>query len=158
MTVKLSELGPLLRTEILRRGLDPETIDLDADTINALVSELRSKEACPSCGDHKLYTNDSEKEDSITRWHCLNCNHTFYEKKSRRDFCKEKETPTLASDKSFQRHTSSAFWDKADLTAVIVIGGISIGAALAQLPGVIIGGLCGAGYGWYVSFSRDRSS
>jgi len=53
--------------------------------------ELKSKEACSACGEHKLYTNDSEKDDSVVRWHCLNCNHTFSEDEPRKKFRQRKE-------------------------------------------------------------------
>jgi hypothetical protein len=56
--------------------------------------------------------------------------------------------------------TSAKFWDKTDRLAVTTAGGIAIGSAIAQLPGAIIGGLLGAGYGWYLGFRKptDRKS
>lgn len=53
--------------------------------------ELKSKEACSVCGEHKLYTNDSEKNDEVVRWHCLNCNHTFSENVAEKKARKQKE-------------------------------------------------------------------
>ena len=58
---------------------------------SASIIELKSKEACAECGQHKLYTNDSEKNDSVVRWHCLNCNHTFFETEDQKKFRKDKE-------------------------------------------------------------------
>ncbi len=50
--------------------------------------------------------------------------------------------------------TSAKFWDKTDRMAVTTAGGIAIGSAIAQLPGAIVGGALGAGYGWYIGFRR----
>ncbi len=56
-----------------------------------LVPEFKSKAACPACGKHKLYTNDSEKDDSDVRYHCLSCNHISYENGELKDFRKKRE-------------------------------------------------------------------
>jgi hypothetical protein len=50
--------------------------------------------------------------------------------------------------------TPAKFWDKTDKIAVMTAGGIAIGSAIAQLPGAIVGGAVGAGYGWYVGFRQ----
>jgi hypothetical protein len=56
--------------------------------------------------------------------------------------------------------TPSQFWDKTDRIAVMTAGGIALGSAIAQLPGAVIGGLLGAGSGWYMGFvtTTDRKS
>jgi hypothetical protein len=56
--------------------------------------------------------------------------------------------------------TPAKFWDKTDRLAVTTAGGIAIGSAIAQLPGAIVGGVLGAGYGWYLGFRQttDRTS
>jgi hypothetical protein len=56
--------------------------------------------------------------------------------------------------------TPAKFWDKTDRMAVTTAGGIAIGSAIAQLPGAIVGGVLGAGYGWYLGFRKptDRTS
>jgi hypothetical protein len=50
--------------------------------------------------------------------------------------------------------TPAKFWDKADRMAITTAGGIAIGSAICQLPGAIVGGVLGAGYGWYVGFKQ----
>lgn len=55
-----------------------------------LLPEFKSKEACPACGKHKLYTNDSEKADTM-RQHCLSCNHITYENEAQKEFRKKRE-------------------------------------------------------------------
>jgi hypothetical protein len=50
--------------------------------------------------------------------------------------------------------TSAKFWDKTDRLAVTTAGGIALGSAIAQLPGAIVGGVLGAGYGWYLGFRK----
>ncbi|MGB3293277.1 MAG: hypothetical protein WBB01_09850 [Phormidesmis sp.] len=54
--------------------------------------------------------------------------------------------------------TKNKGWANADRIAIMITGGASIGAAIAQLPGAIIGGLSAAVYGWYISFSDTKSS
>ena len=54
--------------------------------------------------------------------------------------------------------TGKKGWENADRIAIMVTGGASIGAAIAQLPGAIIGGLSAAVYGWYISSSSTKSS
>lgn len=53
--------------------------------------------------------------------------------------------------------TEKKSWENADRIAIMITGGASIGAAIAQLPGAIIGGLSAAVYGWYISFSTKSS-
>lgn len=48
----------------------------------------------------------------------------------------------------------SQFWDKTDRIAVTTAGGIALGSAIAQIPGAIVGGALGAGYGWYIGFKK----
>lgn len=54
----------------------------------------------------------------------------------------------------------SQFWDKTDRIAVMTAGGIALGSMIAQLPGAVVGGLLGAGSGWYMGFvtAPDRKS
>jgi hypothetical protein len=74
-------------------------------------------------------------------------NHTF----------KERRLPQIWEyENSLQ--DSSKSWDKTDRIAVMTAGGIALGAAIAQLPGAIIGGIFAAGYGWYISFGKTKSS
>ncbi len=49
---------------------------------------------------------------------------------------------------------SDPLWEKLNRIAVMTIGGASLGAAIAQLPGAIIGGLSALLYGWYISSSQ----
>ena len=44
------------------------------------VAEFKSKEACPRCQEHKLFTNDVQKGSPIVHYHCLNCNYEFHKK------------------------------------------------------------------------------
>ncbi len=53
---------------------------------------------------------------------------------------------------------SSQFWGKTDRLAVMTAGGIALGAAIGQLPGAIFGGFIAAGYGWYISSDKTKSS
>ncbi len=50
--------------------------------------------------------------------------------------------------------TPAQFWDKTDRMAVTTAGGIALGSAIAQIPGAIVGGALGAGYGWYLGFKK----
>lgn len=50
--------------------------------------------------------------------------------------------------------TPAQFWDKTDRMAVTTAGGIALGSAIAQIPGAIVGGALGAGYGWYIGFKK----
>ena len=59
---------------------------------------------------------------------------------------------------SSSQKTSDQFWDKTDRIAVMTMGGASLGGAIAQLPGAIIGGFIAAGYGWYIGFGQSRTS
>jgi hypothetical protein len=43
-----------------------------------------------------------------------------------------------------------------DRLAVITAGGIALGAAIAQLPGAVVGGLIGVGYGIYIGFIQKE--
>ena len=52
---------------------------------------------------------------------------------------------------------SPKFWDKADRVAVMIAGGVALGTAIAQVPGAVVGGIIGAGYGWYISFAKKKS-
>lgn len=113
-----------------------------------------SKLSCPACGQHrlvtndaeKLITNDAEKFDAVVYSHCLNCGYEFSENKQQRKY--------HDSQREYQSSPKSDyFWDKATRIVVISIGGASIGAAIAQLPGAVLGGLSAAGYGLYISFS-----
>jgi hypothetical protein len=49
---------------------------------------------------------------------------------------------------------SDPLWEKLNRIAVMTIGGASLGAAIAQLPGAIIFGLSALLYGWYISFLK----
>jgi uncharacterized membrane protein YvbJ len=51
-----------------------------------LLEETKSKRACPSCGQNKLITNDSEKFDDVIFSHCLNCGCEFSENEQQRKF------------------------------------------------------------------------
>ncbi|MEL7051059.1 MAG: hypothetical protein AAFV85_17560 [Cyanobacteria bacterium J06634_6] len=55
-----------------------------------LLPEIKSKEACRRCGEHRLFTNDSEKEDSVIHYHCLNCNAEYNETSDSKDYKKRK--------------------------------------------------------------------
>lgn len=44
------------------------------------VAEFKSKEACPRCQEHKLFTNDVQKDAPFVRYHCLSCNYEFSQK------------------------------------------------------------------------------
>ena len=44
------------------------------------VAEFESKEACPRCQEHKLFTNDVQKDAPFVRYHCLCCNYEFSQK------------------------------------------------------------------------------
>ena len=55
-----------------------------------LLPELKSKEACPRCEKHKLFTNDSEKEDSVIHYHCLACNFEYDETSDSKAYKKRK--------------------------------------------------------------------
>ncbi len=46
---------------------------------STLVKEFESKEACPRCEEKKLYTNDTQKGVAVVHYHCLRCNHEFFE-------------------------------------------------------------------------------
>jgi len=59
--------------------------------------ELKSKEACPACGKHKLFTNDSKKNDDVVHWQCLNCNHTFFEGADEKKDNKKKDDSAFGS-------------------------------------------------------------
>ena len=41
------------------------------------IKEFKSKEACPRCSAHKLFTNDTAKDSPSFHYHCLNCSHEF---------------------------------------------------------------------------------
>jgi len=66
------------------------------------------------------------------------------------------QSTQVVSYKSPQMNSSN-FWDKTDRIAVMTAGGIALGSAIAQLPGAIVGGVLGAGYGWYISFAKQKS-
>lgn len=51
-----------------------------------------------------------------------------------------------------------AFWDKSDRIAIMIAGGAAIGSAILQIPGLIIGALSGAAYGFYISFYPKNHS
>ncbi|NEP15381.1 MAG: hypothetical protein F6J97_00535 [Leptolyngbya sp. SIO4C1] len=53
-----------------------------------------------------------------------------------------------------ERVSKISIWDKADRMAVMIAGGVALGAAIAQIPGATVGGLIGAAYGWYISFGK----
>ncbi len=54
--------------------------------------------------------------------------------------------------------TPAKFWDKTDRMAITTAGGIALGSAIAQLPGALLGGVLGAGYGWYLGFRKPTES
>lgn len=57
---------------------------------STLLKDFKSKRACPSCSEKKLYTNDSEKFDTVVHYHCLNCGVQFSETEDQRELFKQK--------------------------------------------------------------------
>ena len=39
----------------------------------------KSKQACPSCQEHLLITNDNSKTDDLMYHHCVNCGYEFFD-------------------------------------------------------------------------------
>ncbi|MEO1387384.1 MAG: hypothetical protein AAFV85_08425, partial [Cyanobacteria bacterium J06634_6] len=62
----------------------------------------------------------------------------------------KENTPRLPG----QRNNRQIFWARADRVAIITIGGLSLGAAIAQLPGAIIVGISALILGWRSAFPR----
>ena len=58
---------------------------------STLLPEYKSKSACPRCDQHKLFTNDSEKEDAVIHYHCLNCNFEYNETSDIKAYKKSKQ-------------------------------------------------------------------
>jgi predicted RNA-binding Zn-ribbon protein involved in translation (DUF1610 family) len=117
-----------------------------------LLEVTQSKRSCPSCGHNCLVTNDAEKFDEVVYNHCLNCGYEFPENKH--EFSENELQRVYFGEKRYRlRPESNHFWDKANRIVVIAIGGACIGAAIAQLPGAVLGGLSALGYGLYISFS-----
>ena len=63
------------------------------------VQEFKSKEACPRCEEHKLFTNDTQKGLPYVRYRCLSCNHEFSKKAE--DKAKKKKKATSKSESYF---------------------------------------------------------
>ena len=46
---------------------------------NTLSHTKKSKQACPSCQEHLLITNDNIKTDDLMYHHCVNCGYEFFD-------------------------------------------------------------------------------
>lgn len=60
------------------------------------IEEFKSKEACERCGEHKLFTNNTQKGAPFTRYRCVNCNHEFIE--TAEDKARKKKPPVSRNE------------------------------------------------------------
>lgn len=62
---------------------------------SSLLKDYKSRKACPQCGAHRLFTNDSEGDCGGIHYHCLSCNSTFFEYPQQTQFRQKTEKVEL---------------------------------------------------------------
>lgn len=73
--------------------------------LTTVLDDVKSKEACPSCEQHRLTTNDVHTVDDRMHYHCLSCNYEFSNTAADREQLKKmqksKDEPSLQAGALF---------------------------------------------------------
>jgi hypothetical protein len=167
-----------INLEVLLYALSQQVDSLPPDLQRSL-TEIGREIVVNSTGENKIALRELIKtyqpletvyRDALTRWNqsyisqerTKNLGAIFPTMSGLDELSIESFLPTndwVIAAKQLTHNLSSSqitakFWDKTDKIAVMTAGGIAIGSAIAQLPGAIVGGALGAGYGWYIEFRQ----
>lgn len=126
----------------------PEHVQSSIYEVKTFFNAIKSRAACPACGEHKVSVSSHLKMEAVRHYHCLNCGFEFFEDEDELNFSEK-----AVSEKTVSSRRDS-FWNEADRVVVMIAGGGAVGGAIAQLPGAVIGALSAAIYSGYLFFTK----